>query len=85
MQGTTSGINRVFDERAYDVPHNQILKATFVQLFHDKDLAKSLNEEIGDMLCWLQLVKSIHLSSQIFRRVHIETTTRVDGHRGTYA
>ncbi|MBV9216179.1 MAG: 5-methylcytosine-specific restriction endonuclease system specificity protein McrC, partial [Acidobacteria bacterium] len=60
-----------FDELSYDVLHNRILKTTINRLLRLESLDRQNKESLWETSRWLREVSTVHLTSQIFRRVQL--------------
>jgi 5-methylcytosine-specific restriction enzyme subunit McrC len=65
-----------FDELSYDVPHNQILKATLRQLLQSPDLDRKLHAPIRFTYHRLAGITDIRLSERVFHSVQLHRNIR---------
>jgi 5-methylcytosine-specific restriction enzyme subunit McrC len=65
-----------YDELSYDVPHNQIVKATIGSLLRVSDLDPGLRESLAALRRRLDDVTDIRLSTSAFRSVQLHRNIR---------
>ena len=64
-----------FDELSYDVPHNQIIKATARSLARETSMAPELAHALRLIERSFSAVSNIRLSAEVFRRVQLSRNT----------
>jgi 5-methylcytosine-specific restriction enzyme subunit McrC len=66
-----------FDELTYDILHNQILKATLLQLLRVADLATEMREPLRATCMRLHEIRDIKLTDRAFRSVQLHRHARM--------
>lgn len=65
-----------FDELSHNVLHNRILKTTLEDLWHAEGIGKETRDLIHRQLESLRSVDRVHLTSGLFRRIHLHRNNR---------
>lgn len=64
-------LNCEFDDLSYNVPHNQILKATIIKLIKNKNIDPELRKELRGLYNYFHSIDDIVLTDRIFGSVQL--------------